>query len=138
MTTFLDTAVFMYAAGGPHPLKWPCSAIVSRVADGSMEAATSAEVVQEILHRYSAIGRTEQGLTVARDVLSAFKPVLAITDAAVRRLPGLVERHPRLTPRDLLHVATCLEEGIDVIITPDRGFDAVTEIKRLDPFEAGP
>lgn len=128
----------MYAAGGSHPLKSPCVAIVARVADGTLEATVSAEVVQEILHRYSAIGRTEQGLTVARDVLKAFRPVLAITDAAIRRLPALVERYPRLTPRDLLHVATCIEAGIDSIVTPDRGFDAVNEIRRLDPLEVAP
>ncbi len=36
----------------------------------------------------------------------------------------------------MVHVATCIEEGIGTIISPDRAFDAVAEIERLDPFEA--
>ena len=136
MTAFLDTAIFMYAGGGPHPMKAPCLTIIARVAASEIEATTSAEVVQEILHRYVAIRRADHGLAIARDVLKAFRPVLSITDSVARRLPDLVERYPMLAVRDLVHVATCLEEGIDTIISPDTGFDRVGEIKRLDPFAA--
>jgi predicted nucleic acid-binding protein len=126
----------MYAGGGPHPLKDPCLAIIARVAARELDATTSAEVVQEILHRYISIRRAEVGLTIARDVLNAFRPVLPITDSVARRIPDLAERYPSLASRDLVHVATCVEAGITTIISPDRGFDLVSEIKRLDPCEA--
>ncbi len=45
----------------------------------------------------------------------------------------LVEACPDLAARDLLHVATCLQEGIGEIVSPDRGFDRVAEIRRIDP-----
>lgn len=135
MTFFLDTAIFMYAGGGPHPLKAPCLSIISMVATRQVEATTSAEVVQEILHRYVAIRRSADGLAIARDVLSAFRPVLPVTDAVVRRLPDLVERYPSLSARDLVHVATCLEESIDTIVSPDKGFNSIPEITRIDPLE---
>ena len=52
-------------------------------------------------------------------------------------VPGLAHvKHPDLAARDLVHVATCLEYGIDTIISPDRGFDSVTEIRRLSPEDA--
>jgi predicted nucleic acid-binding protein len=50
-------------------------------------------------------------------------------------MPRLVERYPELSARDLIHVATCLEEGITAIVSPDRGFDTVSEIRRVDPSE---
>jgi predicted nucleic acid-binding protein len=50
-------------------------------------------------------------------------------------MPDLVARYPRLTARDLVHVATCLEEGIAEIVTPDRSFDVVAEIRRIDPAD---
>lgn len=133
MTEFLDTAVFMYAGGREHPLRAPCRALLERAVAGELDAATSAEVVQEILHRFVAIRRPELGAAMARDVLAAFEPVLPITHGVVRRMPDLIERHPSLAARDLIHVATCLEEGIETIVSPDRGFDEVREIRRLDP-----
>lgn len=36
-------------------------------------------------------------------------------------------------PDDLVHVATCLEDGIDTIVSPDTGFDQVPEIERVAP-----
>ncbi len=65
--------------------------------------------------------------------MDLFAPVLPITHALMRRLPTLVEEHPSLAARDLVHVATCQEEGIDEIVSPDRGFDTVRGIRRIDP-----
>lgn len=76
------------------------------------------------------------GVAMAREALAVFKPVLPLSDLTIRRVPDLIDRYPRLSARDLVHVATCIQEGIDTIITPDRGFDTVREIKRLDPFAA--
>jgi hypothetical protein len=33
----------------------------------------------------------------------------------------------------VVHVATCLEHGLDTIVSPDRGLDFVTEVRRVDP-----
>ena len=135
MTVFLDTAIFMYATGSEHPLQAPCKRILRSVADGRLDATTSAEVVQEILHRFVAIRRSEDGVAMARDVLRGFGPVLAVSHAIISRVPDLVERYPTLTARDLVHVATCHEEGIDRIVSPDTGFDVVADLRRVDPTE---
>ena len=133
MTFFIDTAVIMYAAGSEHPLKGSCQAILMRIADGELDAVISVEVVQEIVHRFMALGRIAQGASIARDALDLFAPVLPITHATMRRMTELVEAHPTLAARDLVHVATCLQEGISDIVSPDRGFDSVPEIRRLAP-----
>lgn len=136
MTAFLDTAIFMYAGGADHPFRDPCGAILRRVDEGDLDATTSVEVVQEILHRYVSIHRADTGIAMAREVLDVFAPVLPVTHAVMRRVPALVGAYPALSARDLIHVATCLREGIEVIISPDRAFDQVKEIRRLDPIEA--
>ena len=135
MTLFLDTAIFMYAAGAEHPLRAPCRAILRQVDEGSLDATASVEVVQEILHRFLAIRRPEMGAAMGRQVMDAFAPVLPVTHGVMRRVPGLVDAYPALSARDLIHVATCISEGIDIIVSPDRGFDQVREIRRLDPTE---
>jgi len=135
VTVFIDTAVVMYANGASHPLRDACRAIMIQVGDGQLEAVTSAEVVQEILHRFMAIRRPEIGIEIARVTMDVFAPVLPITHAMMRRIPSLVARYPNLSARDLVHVATCIHEGIGEILTPDRGFDQVVEIRRIDPTD---
>ena len=136
MTAFVDTAVLMYAVGGEHPLREPCRRILRRMGDGELDATTSVEVVQEILHRFLALRRASQGAEIATDALDLFAPVLPVTHAVMRRMSALVARYPALTARDLVHVATCEHEGIRDIISPDRGFDEVSGLRRLDPISA--
>ena len=134
MTVFIDTAVVMYAAGGDHPLRDPCRRIIDRISDGSLDAVTSAEVIQEILHRFLSIGRPESGATLIERTQDLMAPVLPITHALMRRVPLLAGRYPSLAARDVVHIATCVHEGIGEIITPDRGFDQVVELRRIDPM----
>jgi predicted nucleic acid-binding protein len=133
VSLFIDTAVIMYAGGGDHPLRKPCGQIIQRVGTGELDAVTSAEVVQEILHRFMAIRRPDIGGTMARRTMDTFAPVIPITHALMRRVPDLIERYPTLSARDLVHVATCIQEGIVDIVSPDRGFDVVKELRRVSP-----
>lgn len=135
MTVFIDTAVPMYAAGGNHPLRVPCGRILAMIKRGDLDAVTSIEVVQEIAHRFLSIRRPEMAMRLASDVLDLFAPVLPVTHAVMRRLPDLIEQYPSLAARDLVHIATCLHEGITAIVSPDHGFDQVAELRRIDPAE---
>lgn len=130
---FVDTNVLMYAAGGDHPLQRPCREIVDGIGDRSIAATTSVEVVQEIVHRYLSTGRAEGGLALAEQTMDLFAPVLPITHALMRRVPDLARRYPDLAARDVIHVATCIHEGISEILSTDRGFDAVHEVRRIPP-----
>ncbi|MFQ6094256.1 MAG: type II toxin-antitoxin system VapC family toxin [bacterium] len=53
----VDSNVIMYAAGVEHPRKAACVEFLQGVAEGRIEAAVDAEVLQEILHRYRALNR---------------------------------------------------------------------------------
>lgn len=135
MTVFVDTAVIMYAAGSEHPLKASCQRTVTRIADGELDGVISVEVVQEIVHRFAALRQPQRGAALASDALDLFAPVLPVTHAVMRRMPELMGRYPRLAARDLVHVATCQHEGIGEIVSPDRGFDAVENLRRIDPSD---
>jgi predicted nucleic acid-binding protein len=58
---FIDTNIFMYAAGKPHKFKEPCVSLLSRVQSGELKAAIDTEVFQEILYRYHHINLTDNG-----------------------------------------------------------------------------
>ena len=134
MTLFIDTSVIMHAAGTDHPLRASCQAIVERAIDRSIDAVISAEVIQEILHQAVAMRRTDEGIALANQALDLFAPVIPITHALIRRVPDLIVRYPALDARDAVHVATCIHEGITEIISADRGYDDVAEVRRIDPL----
>ena len=133
MSVFIDTAVIMYAAGGEHPLREPSGRVMSQIGNGDLDGVISVEVIQEILHRFLSMRRSDIGQAQAREAMDFFAPVLPITHALMRRVPDLAVKYPSLAARDLVHVATCIHEGITDIISPDRGFDVVAEVCRIDP-----
>jgi len=134
VTAFIDTAVIMYAAGGEHQLRDPSRRVLSRIGSGELDGVISAEVVLEILHRFVSVRRSALGQAQATEAMDFFAPVVPITHALMRRVPDLAARYPSLDARDLVHVATCIHEGITTIVSPDRSFDQVAEVRRIDPM----
>ncbi|MFN2465938.1 MAG: type II toxin-antitoxin system VapC family toxin [Candidatus Dormibacteria bacterium] len=133
LTLFIDTAVLMYAGGQEHSLRAPCRELLGHVGDQRVDAVTSAEVIQEIFHRFVGAGHAQVGIEMARAALDLFAPVLPISHAVMARMPGLALQYPGMSSRDLVHVATCMEEGIGVIVSPDRAFDQVEGLRRVAP-----
>lgn len=140
MTVFVDTAILMYASRAEHPLRAPSVEVLERIERGELDGVISVGVVQEIAHRFLSLRRPDLARDRAIDALDLFAPVLPITHTLMRRVPDLVAAYPGLPARDLVHVATCIHEGIGEIISPDRAFDAVAEVRRIDPtaFTAKP
>ncbi len=138
MKYFLDTNVFMYAAGREHPLKVPCVAVLRRVAREELDVLTNAEVLQEILYRYSAIDELQKGLHLARLAVDQVAgEVLPVTLADMHRAFDMLERHgTEITGRDAVHAATMLNNGLTHIISADSHFDMIEGITRLDPQKA--
>jgi uncharacterized protein len=117
---FVDANVFMYAVGRPHPLRDEARAVLRDHVERGAPLATSAEVLQELLHAYAPVGRTatlDAALRLATDVATVW-PVEAedVTDAR-----ALLERHPWVSARDLLHLAVCRRRDARGLLTFDRG-----------------
>jgi hypothetical protein len=133
---FLDTNVFIYAAGAEHPMKAPSQEILRRVADHELAAITNAEVVQEILYVLSRRGLHDAASHVARNALSLFPDLLPVTSMDMLVACSLVEKYPGVPTRDAVHAATMLNHGISTVITADGHFDGLVEIRRLNLYEA--
>ena len=129
----VDTSVIMYAAGAPHPHKAASVAFLTAVAKGDVDAAIDAEVLQEILHRYRAIGRWEDGrraYDLARRVMPDVFDVSGETMDAAREW---MDRYPGLSARDAVHVAVAVHLDAQAICTWDRDFDPVREVRVRRP-----
>jgi hypothetical protein len=136
MPVFLDTNIFLYAAGQTHPQRDACVALLRRVAAGTLEATTNSEVIQEILYVLERRGRREDGVALARHVASLFPDLLPVTGEDMRRAFDLIERYPKLPVRDTVHAATMLDNGLEQVISVDEDFDQVREIRRVAPENA--
>lgn len=129
----LDANILMYAAGSDHPNKAPSLALLERVARGTVEAGADVEVLQEILHRYRAIGRWADGRQVydlARRIVPTW---IAIDTDALDRARTLLDAHPGLAARDALHAAVVLEVRATAFCSYDRDFDGIPDLVRIEP-----
>jgi hypothetical protein len=130
---FVDTNIPMYAAGREHPSKLPSIALLGRVAEGEIDAVIDAEVLQEILHRFSALDHLDQGLLVFDAFEKIVDEVLPVEHQDVVAARELLEGRREITARDAIHVAVMLRHGISVIFSYDRHFDGMAGIERREP-----
>ena len=133
MQVFLDTNIFLYAAGASHPLRETCAKVLGRVADGSLDATINSEVVQEILYVLTRRGRRDDALKLAGYLTSLFPDLLAVTRDDVVKACELLRHYPGLSVRDAVHVGTMLRNGIKTVVSVDSDFDQVSEIRRVAP-----
>lgn len=130
-----DTAVFIYADGEEHPYRASCQALIEQVAKGLFELETSVEIVQEYTYVQLRAGRERSNvLARAREIgvlcrLHAFEP----NDAEL--MIGLLGSHERLDSRDAVLAATAFNRGIELILSPDRDFDGIPGLTRVDPAD---
>ncbi len=130
MTAFVDSNIPMYLVGAEHPNKHAARAALERaVADGE-RLVTDAEVMQEILDRYTAINRPAAIDPAIEALLGVVDEVVAIDRELVLAASRLVARVAGLSARDAIHVAVMRRHGIDDILTFDTGFDVVTGLRR--------
>jgi len=129
----VDANVIMYAAGAEHPHKRPSVALLGRVAHGEVEATIDAEVLQEILHRYRAIGRWEDGRRVYDLARQLFRNVVPVTAEVLDRARRILDTDRRIMARDALHAAVVMSEGLEAVCSWDRDFDRIKGIVRREP-----
>ena len=128
---FIDSNIPMYLVGQPHPLKDRARALLEQVVVQGTTLVTSAEVMQEIVHRYQAIRRLD-AMRAALEVLTGLvSEVHPVDRRDVLRAVGVLEGVPVLSARDALHVAVMERHGVRDILSFDAGFDVVPQIRRV-------
>jgi uncharacterized protein len=129
----VDTNVIMYAAGAEHPHKRPSVALLERIARGEIEATIDAEALQEILHRYRAIGRWEDGRRVFDLARRVFRTVVPVTAEMLDRARRILDTDRRIMARDALHAAVVMSERLEAVCSWDRDLDRIKGLVRREP-----
>jgi predicted nucleic acid-binding protein len=131
---FVDSNIPMYVAGADHPNREPAIRFMERVRAGAIDACTSTEVLQEILYRYSALGRLDLAGRVydlfVQMVPEIFDVTLGDTDVA----RDLLTSTGGISARDAVHAAVMMNREVDTIATFDRGFERLGRLVMHDLF----
>jgi len=121
---FVDTNVIMYAVGRGHVLKEESRSFFRDQVGRRSRLVTSAEVLQELVHAYLPVGRLQTLDSALALVDACFADVWAVEAGDVRFARLLVETHPGLGARDLLHLACCRRREVSSVRTFDRALAA--------------
>lgn len=128
---FVDSNIPMYLVGAAHPHKADAQRLLEAAIANGERLVTSAEVLQEILHRYSAIGRREAMQPAFDAVLGVADEVFPVTRSDVERAKDLLLGQPALSARDALHVAVMQRHDVSRVMSFDGGFDGIPGISRV-------
>lgn len=124
----------MYLVGAPHPNKERTRRVLERLVAGGERLVTDAEVIQEILHRYTAIERRDAIRPCVDALLGLADEVAEVTPDDALRARDLVS-DPELAglgARDAIHAAVMERLGLTRLVSFDRGFDRIPGIERIE------
>lgn len=127
----VDSNIPMYLVGAAHVHKTDAQRLVERALSDGERLVTDSEVLQEILHRYVAIGRREAIQPAFDALLGIVDDVLPIRRVEALRARDIVLGDDRISARDAVHLAVMEENGIARVLSFDRGLDAYPGIVRL-------
>jgi predicted nucleic acid-binding protein len=131
----IDTSVFIYALGGEHPYREPCRAVMDDGAHGRIAPEASVEMIHEF-----AYVRNRRGIArgvAARDArnIAATSRLHVVEPGDITRALELWSEYRSLDMRDAIFAAQALNREIDAILSPDRGFDGIPGLERIDPAD---
>ena len=128
---FIDSNIPMYLVGAPHRLKIDAQVLLERSIAAGERLVTDAEVLQEILHRYTAIGRREAIGPALEALLGIVDEVFPVDKSDVLRASETVRNEELVSARDALHLAIMERYGIGHIMSFDADFDRWPGITRV-------
>ncbi len=128
----LDTTVLVYAVGDEHELRDAARSIVEAVEDGTAQATTTVEAIQEFVHvRARRRGRADAA-TLGRAYATLLSPLLQPSEEHLAAGLRLYERNEAVGAFDAVLAATAIAAGADALVSADRSFDGVRGLRWVD------
>ena len=121
----------MYLVGSRHPNKIAAEQTVAALIARQEKLVSDAEVLQEILHRYAAIGRLDAIQPAFDALLGVVDEVFPIEPENVQRAKTILLGKYGLSARDAIHLAVMEQRGIQRILSFDQGFDRYPNVRRI-------
>lgn len=127
----VDSNIPMYLVGAKHDHKVAAQRLLDDLIAREERLVTDAEVLQEILHRYTAVARLDAIQPAFNAVLGVVDDVFSVSVDEVEEAKRVVLGGYGLSARDAVHVAVMRTHNIDRILSFDKAFDGFPGIQRL-------
>jgi len=128
---FVDSNIPMYLVGAEHPNKARAQLLLQTAVAQGERLVTDVEVLQEILHRYAAIGRLDAIQPAFDALLGVADEVFAIDEADADLAKDVLLGGMSFTARDALHIAVLERRGVGKVMSFDADFDRRPGLTRL-------
>lgn len=115
--------------GDPH--KTEAQILLERLIAAGERLVTDIGVLQEILHRYTAIYRRDAIASALQPGLDIVDEVFSVEKADALHAAEIVQSSARMSARDALHVAVMERHDIRSILSFDADFDRWARVKRI-------
>lgn len=133
----LDTTVLVYAKGADHPLREPCRELVQAIAERRIEATTTVEVIQELVHVRARRRGREDAAALGRDYAELLAPLLVPSAEDLARGLAWYERSERLGAFDAVLAAAAVGAGAHALVSADAAFADLGAIAHVAPDADG-
>lgn len=130
---YLDTNFFIYLSEKSSPYYLACFKFIKYCKKDKLFLTTSPETIQEIIHLAKNTRQLDKGLKIAQNCLEIVDEVLPVNKATIEIYLEKASIYKTASSRDLIHLAVCLENKINRIVTFDKDFARFKEIKILQP-----
>jgi len=133
----LDITVLVYAVGSDHELRQPCRDLVQAILDRRIEATTTVEVIQELVHVRSRRRGRQDAADIGRDFADLLAPLLTVSQEDLLSGMALYARNERLGAFDSVLVAAATRHGASAIVSADQGFSSGIDLRHVTPDVEG-
>jgi predicted nucleic acid-binding protein len=133
----LDTTVMVYAVGADHPLREPCRQLIRAIADGTILATTTTEVIQEFTYVRARRRDRKDAAELARDYIELLSPLLIVEETDLREGLRLYEEGTGFGSFDAVLAAAAHAAGADALVSADTGFSSIAAINHVIPDADG-
>lgn len=128
----LDTTILVYAVGADHALQQPCSDLLELVAEGSVRATTTLEVIQEFTHIRAQRRSRRDAATLGRNYAIGLAPLVQPELGDLLDGLELFRRLTSLGSFDAVLAVSAQRRGW-LLASADRAFARVSGLTHLDP-----
>lgn len=133
----LDTTVLVYAVGTEHDFRDPCHQLIRAIANGTILATTTIEVIQEFTHVRARRRDRKDAAELARDYIELLSPLLIVEETDLREGLRLFEDGTGFGSFDAVLAAAARAAGAEALVSADAGFSSITGIRHVIPDAAG-
>jgi predicted nucleic acid-binding protein len=131
---YVDSNIFIFAATNKGKLGKNCREIIKLINEQKITCAASFLVIDEVIWVLKKNVGKDSAIKITKAMLSMPIKWIEVDKSVIIKTIDIFEK-TKLKPRDAMHIASMKDLGLSLIISEDKDFDKVNEIKRVNTTE---